>query len=214
MYKILALDLDGTLTNSKKEITPHTLDILTQAQQKGLRIVLASGRPTQGIMPLANQLHLKDYKGYILAFNGGLIIDCTTGEVIYQKMLDTSVYKHLYETGNTKDFKILSYKDNCIACEDIETAKDLQKVLNVPSRFRVYANPDVIGVELGGSLKNVIAIASGFADAMGLGDNCRGALLTRGMAEIVRVSLALGAKPSTLYGLSVLLFIAFSICGR
>lgn len=120
MYKILALDLDGTLTNSKKEITPHTLDILTQAQQKGLRIVLASGRPTQGIMPLANQLHLKDYKGYILAFNGGLIIDCTTGEVIYQKMLDTSVYKHLYETGNTKDFKILSYKDNCIACEDIE----------------------------------------------------------------------------------------------
>ncbi len=120
MYKILALDLDGTLTNSKKEISPYTLDVLIKVQQKGLRIVLASGRPTQGIMPLANQLHLKDYKGYILAFNGGLIIDCTTGEVIYKKMLDTSVYKHLYETGNTKDFKILSYKDNCIACEDIE----------------------------------------------------------------------------------------------
>ena len=120
MYKILALDLDGTLTNSKKEITPHTFDILTQAQQKGLRIVLASGRPTQGIMPLANQLHLKDYKGYILAFNGGLIIDCTTGEPIYQKLLDTSVYKHLYEVGNTEDFKILSYLDDCIACENIE----------------------------------------------------------------------------------------------
>ncbi len=89
-----------------------------------------------------------------------------------------------------------------IACEDIEVAKKLQTVLNVPSRFRVYANNDVIGVELGGSLKNVIAIASGFADAMNLGDNCRGALLTRGMAEIVRISLALGANPSTLYGLS------------
>ena len=66
----------------------------------------------------------------------------------------------------------------------------------------MYTNSDVIGVELGGSLKNVIAIASGFADAMKLGDNCRGSLLTRGMAEIVRVSVALGAKPSTLYGLS------------
>jgi glycerol-3-phosphate dehydrogenase (NAD(P)+) len=72
----------------------------------------------------------------------------------------------------------------------------------VPSKFRLYTNEDVIGLELGGSLKNVIAIASGFADAMKLGDNCRGALLTRGMAEITRVSVALGAKPATLYGLS------------
>ena len=74
--------------------------------------------------------------------------------------------------------------------------------MTVPSKFRLYTNDDVVGLELGGSLKNVIAIASGFADAMKLGDNCRGALLTRGMAEITRVSVALGAKPSTLYGLS------------
>ena len=77
-----------------------------------------------------------------------------------------------------------------------------QKQLNVAGKFRLYANADVIGVELGGSLKNVIAIASGFAGEMGLGDNARGALLTRGMAEVVRVSVALGAKPETLYGLS------------
>ena len=107
-------------------------------------------------------------------------------------------------SGPTLAVEVLKGKPTAasIACEDLETAKELQKVLNVPSRFRVYANPDVIGVELGGSLKNVIAIASGFADAMGLGDNCRGALLTRGMAEIVRISLSLGANPSTLYGLS------------
>ena len=107
-------------------------------------------------------------------------------------------------SGPTLAVEVLNGKPTAasIACEDTETAKELQKVLNVPSKFRVYSNPDVIGVELGGSLKNVIAIASGFADAMELGDNCRGALLTRGMAEIVRVSLALGANPSTLYGLS------------
>lgn len=90
----------------------------------------------------------------------------------------------------------------CVACEDIETAQFVQKACNVPNKFRLYTNTDVIGVELGGSLKNVIAIASGFAHTMGLGDNCSGTLLTRGMAEIVRVSIQLGANPSTLYGLS------------
>lgn len=89
-----------------------------------------------------------------------------------------------------------------VASEDINVAQFVQEKLNVPGKFRLYSNPDVIGVELGGSLKNVIAIASGFADSMNLGDNCRGTLLTRGMAEIVRVSIALGANPSTLYGLS------------
>lgn len=90
----------------------------------------------------------------------------------------------------------------CVASTDMETAKFVQKHLNVPSKFRLYTNSDVIGVELGGSLKNVIAIAAGFADEMHLGDNTNGALLTRGMAEIVRVSVKLGANPSTLYGLS------------
>ena len=89
-----------------------------------------------------------------------------------------------------------------VASDDMEVATFVQKACNVPNRFRLYTNNDVIGTELGGSLKNVIAIASGFAKTMGLGDNCTGSLLTRGMAEIVRVSLQLGANPSTLYGLS------------
>lgn len=119
MYKLLVLDLDGTLTNKKKEITPHTLQVLKKAQQEGLKIVLASGRPTYGIVPLAEQLELKHFGGYIMAFNGGLILDCATGETIYQNFLDPSVYPYLYEKGNTKDFKILSYKDEYIVSEDI-----------------------------------------------------------------------------------------------
>lgn len=89
-----------------------------------------------------------------------------------------------------------------VASENIEVAQKVQQLCTVPNKFRLYTNKDVIGVELGGSLKNVIAIASGFAHTMGLGDNCAGTLLTRGMAEIVRVSIKLGANPSTLYGLS------------
>ena len=89
-----------------------------------------------------------------------------------------------------------------IASNDMNVAKRAQELLNVPSLFRLYTNSDVIGVELGGSLKNVVAIASGFASSMGLGDNLRGSLLTRGMAEMTRVALSMGAKVQTLYGLS------------
>jgi len=89
-----------------------------------------------------------------------------------------------------------------IASEDNYTANFVQQKLSVPGKFRLYTNKDVVGVELGGSLKNVIAIASGFVDSMGLGDNAKGAILTRGLAEIVRISAMLGANPSTLYGLS------------
>lgn len=90
----------------------------------------------------------------------------------------------------------------CVASENMEVAEFVQQHLNVKNKFRLYTNSDVTGVELGGSLKNVIAIAAGFAAQMKLGDNTNGALLTRGMAEIVRISVKLGANPSTLYGLS------------
>lgn len=107
-------------------------------------------------------------------------------------------------SGPTLAKEVLQSKPTaaCVACEDMDTAKFVQQACNVPNKFRLYTNTDVIGVELGGSLKNVIAIASGFAHTMGLGDNCAGTLLTRGMAEVVRVSIQLGANPSTLYGLS------------
>jgi len=89
-----------------------------------------------------------------------------------------------------------------IACKNEGTANFLQKHLGVSGKFRLYSNTDVIGVELGGALKNVIAIASGFVEAMKLGDNAKGALLTRGLAEIARLSVAMGANPSAIYGLS------------
>ncbi len=89
-----------------------------------------------------------------------------------------------------------------VASSDIETAKQVQKALTVKNKFRLYTNTDMVGVELGGSLKNVIAIAAGFLDEMNFGDNSKGALLARGMAEIARVAIELGANPSTMWGLS------------
>ena len=73
-YQILVLDLDGTLTNSRKEITPPTLKALIEIQEAGKKVVLASGRPTYGVVPLARQLHLERYGSYILSFNGARLI--------------------------------------------------------------------------------------------------------------------------------------------
>ena len=88
-----------------------------------------------------------------------------------------------------------------IASENQELAKQLQKVFSTPY-FRAYTNSDVLGVELGGALKNVIAIAAGISDGLGFGHNTRAALITRGLAEISRLALKMGANALTLSGLA------------
>jgi glycerol-3-phosphate dehydrogenase (NAD(P)+) len=88
-----------------------------------------------------------------------------------------------------------------VASRSEPLAKQIQKTISSPS-FRVYTTDDVIGVELGGALKNVIAIAVGVAEGMGLGHNSRAALITRGLAEITRLAVACGANPLTLAGLA------------
>lgn len=88
-----------------------------------------------------------------------------------------------------------------IASENLGLAQQLQQIFST-AYFRVYSNPDVPGVELGGALKNVIAIAAGIADGLSFGSNTRAALITRGVAEISRLALKRGADPLTLAGLS------------
>ena len=82
-----------------------------------------------------------------------------------------------------------------------ETAQYIQNIFSSPV-FRVYISPDILGIELGGALKNVIALAAGIADGLGYGDNTKAALITRGITEISRVGIKMGADKLTLYGLS------------
>ena len=88
-----------------------------------------------------------------------------------------------------------------VGAKDKATAEYLQNIFMSPV-FRVYISPDILGIELGGALKNVIALAAGTADGLGYGDNTKAALITRGITEIVRLGVAMGAKAETFYGLS------------
>jgi glycerol-3-phosphate dehydrogenase (NAD(P)+) len=88
-----------------------------------------------------------------------------------------------------------------IATEDLEVARAIQKVVT-RGLFRVYLNDDVIGCEMGGALKNVIAIAAGIGEGLGVGDNTRAAVMSRGLAELTRLGVVLGAQPTTFAGLA------------
>ena len=88
-----------------------------------------------------------------------------------------------------------------VASKDVENAKAAQKTF-MNEQFRIYTHDDVVGVELGGALKNIIAIAAGVCDGIGFGDNTKAALCTRGLTEMARLGVALGAKRETFFGLS------------
>jgi len=89
----------------------------------------------------------------------------------------------------------------CAASSDEKLARDVQQTFNVPW-LRVYTNTDVAGVELAGAMKNIIAIAAGIVDGVGAGDNAKAALLSRGLAEITRLGVAMGARQQTFAGLT------------
>lgn len=102
---------------------------------------------------------------------------------------------HAEEVGRFKPTTV------AIASDDIELSKELQNEL-MTSRFRIYANDDLKGVELGGALKNIIALGAGISDGIGFGDNARAALMTRGLVEMTRIGTAMGAKSETFSGLT------------
>ena len=112
-YQMLVLDLDGTLTNSRKELTEPTKQALIEIQEEGKKVVLASGRPINGIVPLAEKLNLSKYGGYMLSFNGARITQCSTGEIIYNRTLPADVIAPIYEITSTyPGLDILTYDGN------------------------------------------------------------------------------------------------------
>ena len=112
--KVLFLDLDGTLTNDDKKVTPKTLKALKQIMEEGHIVALASGRPTPGVAQVAKTLELDKYGGYVLSFNGGKVINWKTKEVIYENALSKEYIPELvdYATGNK--IGLITYDDDSI----------------------------------------------------------------------------------------------------
>lgn len=85
--KLIVMDVDGTLTNSKKIITDKTKEDLIKVQEDGILLVLASGRPTSGLMDLAKELKMNENNGLLVSFNGSKVIDCETNEVLFNETM-------------------------------------------------------------------------------------------------------------------------------
>lgn len=119
-YKLLVLDVDGTLLNDNKEISPRTHAALLKVQQMGVHIVLASGRPTCGVLPLANALELNHYGGFILSYNGGQIINAQTGELLFEKRIDPELIPYLDKKAKKNDFAIFTYHKDFILTDKPE----------------------------------------------------------------------------------------------
>lgn len=119
-YEILVLDLDGTLTNSQKIITPRTKKVLMDLQERGKKLVLASGRPTVGMMHLAEELELSRYGSYMMAFNGAVIIDCGAGKVISETLMPVSANQKVWELSKKEGVDLFTYEGTTLLTNNIK----------------------------------------------------------------------------------------------
>ena len=119
-YKIIVLDLDGTLTNRDKIITPRTRAALMKAQEAGKIVVLASGRPAAGVEPLAKELELSRFGSYILSYNGGMITNCRTGEIVFSVLLPVETNRKIIELSREHRVDILTYQGEEIITNNME----------------------------------------------------------------------------------------------
>lgn len=113
-YKIVVMDLDGTLLNTDGVITQHTQSTLMKMQQMGVQIALASGRPSYGLMPAAKKLELRNYGGYLLSYNGCQIIDAQSGEVLFEKRINPEMLTYIEKKAKKNGFSLFVYNDDTI----------------------------------------------------------------------------------------------------
>lgn len=140
-YKMIALDLDGTLNNDQKKISARTREALIAVQKKGVKVVLASGRPITGLYRECEALELEKYSGILLSYNGGKVIDATTKKVLYEKSLprETAVrlLKHIEEypvtpiVDNGKEYVTTSKEEFMIEAESKLNNLGIMEVNNV-----------------------------------------------------------------------------------
>ena len=126
-YNMIVLDVDGTLLNSDRIITVRMRTALIKVQQMGIRIVLASGRPTYGLLPLAKELDMDKNDGYILSYNGGQIMNVQTGDVLFEKRINPKMLTFLERKAKKNDFAIFTYNGDTILTNDLSNEHIIQE---------------------------------------------------------------------------------------
>lgn len=116
--RVIVLDIDGTLYNDEKKITPKTRDILLKAQEQGMTVVLASGRPASGLWYIADELKMPEHHGLLCCFNGSQVVDCTTTEMLYNAPMSVATGKKVLH--HLKSFAVnpMVYKDAYLYVND------------------------------------------------------------------------------------------------
>ena len=134
-YKLLVLEVDGTLLNEEKAISKRTLSALLKVQQMGVRIVLASGRPTYGLMSIAKTLELGLYGGVILSYNGCQIIDARNGQVLFERRINPEMLPYIEKKAVKNNFALFTYHDNTL-------------LTNTPDNTHVKEEAELNGLEI------------------------------------------------------------------
>jgi len=211
---VFEADLAGRMTGSRvndlylpyykiPENIEVTSDLGLAVRGRGIILMVAPSHVTRGV--LAGLLPYADESACFVSATKGIENDTlmTMHEVMEDVMPKAFHNRTAYLSGPSFAKEVCMGMPTAVsmASRDPAVATRLQAAFNT-DRFRVYTNPDVIGVELGGALKNVIAIAAGCSDGLGFGHNTRAALITRGLAEIARLGVAMGANPLTFAGLA------------
>ena len=119
-YKMIVLDVDGTLLTDEQTISTRTRATLLKVQQMGVRVVLASGRPTHGVMPLARALELDKNGGFVLSYNGAQIIHVPTGERVFERRIDPQFMAYLERGARKRGFTIFTYREDRIVTSNAQ----------------------------------------------------------------------------------------------
>ncbi len=177
---------------------------LTDAANHGDVIILAV--PTKAIREVCNELNRMDISSKLIVHvSKGIEPDSLLriSEMIKEELEPSKYSSIVVLSGPSHAEEVVLHQPTTVtaASEDLEAAERIQDLF-MNNNFRVYTNPDILGVEIGAALKNVIALAAGITDGLGYGDNAKAALITRGLAEISRLGVKMGANPLTFSGLT------------
>lgn len=167
-YKIIALDLDGTLKNSQNQITPKTREALIECSKRGLTVVLASGRPTPGLRHEMEELELQKYGGVLLSFNGARVYDIKNDKVIFEKVVKKAMADEMYDRAKAYGLACMTYDGIDILTEDdndqyVQVEKRINDMqIRHTDNFKASFNNDVNKVLLTGEPDYVAKIEAEF----------------------------------------------------